>query len=114
MDKGFEYAVSALPAWPAEPAGPAWPAEAAGPRRHSAPLQPLPPLVRRTRWRKTPTTFGPAGRVSLTLALLVPLPLMIVGGLADPFVWGGAGLWGFVIMPWALRDIWKAGQLPTR
>ena len=76
------------------------------------PLETLPPAVRRTRWRKTPTTFGPAGRLSLTLALLVPLPLMLIGGLADPFVWGGAGFWTIVVMPLALRDIWKAGQLP--
>jgi len=75
---------------------------------------PLPPAVRRTRWRKTPTTFGPTGRVLLTLALLLPLPLMIVGGLADPFVWGGAGFWVLVVMPLALRDVWKAGQLPLR
>lgn len=70
----------------------------------------LPPSVRRTRWQKTPTTFGPVGRVLATVGVVVPLVLMIVGGLADPFVWGGAGLWGVVIMPWALRDIWKAGQ----
>jgi hypothetical protein len=22
-------------------------------------------------------------------------------------------VWGFVIMPWGLRDTWKAGQLPA-
>jgi hypothetical protein len=67
--------------------------------------------VKRTRWQKTPTTFGPLGRVSLTVALVVPLALMIVGGLADPFVWGGAGFWGVVVMPWALKDIWKSGLI---
>ena len=91
------WAVSALPA-----------------AAQSVPLNTLPPTVRRTRWRKTPTTFGPAGRVSLTLALLVPLAFMIVGGLADPFVWGGAGFWLVVVMPLSLRDIWKAGQLQAR
>jgi hypothetical protein len=25
----------------------------------------------------------------------------------------GAGIWVLIIMPWALRDIWKAGQLPA-
>jgi hypothetical protein len=24
---------------------------------------------------------------------------------------GGAVLWGFVVMPWGLRDLWRAGQL---
>jgi len=52
------------------------------------------------------------GRTVATLALLVPLAFMVVGGLADPFVWGGAGFWAAVVMPLALRDIWKAGQLP--
>jgi hypothetical protein len=93
---GFDYAVSALPA------------------TQTVPLATLPPRVRRTRWGKTPTTFGPLGRVLLTLALLVPLPLMIIGGLADPFVWGGAGFWLVVVMPLSLRDIWKAGLLQVR
>lgn len=96
MEDRFEWAVAAVPV------------------SRTLPLETLPPAVRRTRWRKTPTTFGPTGRVLLSLALLVPLPLMIVGGLADPFVWGGAGFWAFVVMPLALRDIWKAGQLPLR
>jgi hypothetical protein len=87
-------------------------AMSAAPVSRTMPLETLPPSVRRTRWRKTPTTFGPTGRLSLTLALLVPLPLMLIGGLADPFVWGGAGFWAVVVMPLALRDIWKAGQLP--
>ena len=46
-----------------------------------------------------------------TAALLVPLAFMVVGGLADPFIWGGAGFWVAVVMPLALRDIWKAGLL---
>ena|SRR3954469_13254778 len=69
------------------------------------------PLTRATRWGKTPTTFGPLGRLVATFALLVPLALMVVGGMADPFVWGGAGVWLLVVMPWALRDIWKAGRV---
>ena len=59
-------------------------------------------------------TFGPVGRLSATLALVIPLAFMVVGGLADPFVWGGAGFWVLVVMPLALRDVWKAGQLPVR
>ena len=100
MTDQFEWAVSALPA-------------EVGRGVRTTPLEALPPTVRRTRWRKTPTTFGPTGRTLSTLGLFIPLPLMIVGGLADPFVWGGAGFWAIVVMPWALRDIWKAGQLPV-
>jgi len=95
VEDGFEWSVSARPA------------------TRAVPLEALPTPLRRTRWGTTATTFGPVGRLSLTFALLVPLPLMVIGGLADPFVWGGAGLWLFVVMPWALRDIWKAGQPPV-
>lgn len=69
-------------------------------------------LVRRTRWAKTATTFGPAGRLVATIAVLVPLVLMIAGGFADPFSWAGAGIWGVIIVPWALRDIWRQGLVP--
>lgn len=68
----------------------------------------------KTRWRKTPTTFGPVGRVLCTTFLVVMLAVLIVGtvvsGGLDII---GLGIWGFVIMPWALRDIWKAGSLPS-
>jgi hypothetical protein len=70
-------------------------------------------VMRTTRWGKTDTTFGPLGRVIATVALLVPLAVMAVGGLADPFVWGGAAVWGAVIMPWGLRDVWKAGKVAS-
>lgn len=72
-----------------------------------------PPPARHSRWAKTPTTFGPAGRIVATLLLLVPLAVMIVGGIADPFVWGGAGAYLVIIVPWGLRDIWKAGIVPV-
>jgi hypothetical protein len=71
------------------------------------------PVMRRTRWAKTDTTFGPIGRVVATVGLVVPLGVMIVGGVTDPFVWGGAAVWGAVIMPWGLRDVWKAGQVAS-
>jgi hypothetical protein len=81
--------------------------------RKEAAARPALPMIR-TRWRKTPTTFGPMGRLLCTFGLFVPVPLLIVGVV----VTGGleiigAGIWILVIMPWALRDIWKAGQLPA-
>lgn len=71
-----------------------------------------PTLGRPTRWRKTPTTFGPAGRILATLGLLVPLVFMVVGGLVFMAAWAGAVLWLAVVMPRGLRDIWRAGRLP--
>jgi hypothetical protein len=77
-------------------------------------LDDLPAPVRRTRWRKTQTTFGPIGRIVCTVGLVVPFVIMVVGGIvADPFALGGAFIWGGIITPWALRDIWRAGQLPS-
>jgi hypothetical protein len=81
--------------------------------RQQVAARPATPMIK-TRWRKTPTTFGPVGRVVFTFLLFVPVPLLIVGVV----VTGGleiigAGIWILVIMPWALRDIWKAGQLPA-
>jgi hypothetical protein len=72
-----------------------------------------PPMVK-TRWRKTTTTYGPVGRISWTLFLLVVLAFFVFGSI----VTGGLGLaglgaWAFVIMPMALRSIWKAGKLPA-
>jgi hypothetical protein len=72
----------------------------------------LPPTVRRSRWRKTQTTFGPVGRVLWTFALIVPVPLFILAGVVgDLFAFGVAGIWGFVIMPMGLRAVWRAGQV---
>jgi hypothetical protein len=67
----------------------------------------------RTRWHKTPTTFGPVGRVLCTFLLFVPLPLFIIGTVVAGVGIIGLGIWVLLIMPWALRDIWKAGQLPA-
>jgi hypothetical protein len=73
------------------------------------------PTVVKTRWRKTATTFGPLGRVLATIGLVLPfICFVLVGVLTGGFTIAGAVIWGFVIMPWGLRDTWKAGQLPGR
>jgi hypothetical protein len=97
---------AAVAAAPAQPVSPTWQGAVTPPPRVER-------AMRTTRWAKTDTTFGPAGRLISTVALLVPLAVMIVGGLADPFVWGGAAVWGAVIMPWGLRDVWKAGRVAS-
>jgi hypothetical protein len=81
----------------------------------TAQAQTAPPAAVKTRWRKTGTTFGPLGRVLATVALVVPFGLFVaLGILTGGFTIAGAVIWGFVIMPWGLRDTWKAGQLPQR
>lgn len=87
----------------------------AGPGRPVTAPDALPPPVVRTRWRKTPTTFGPVGRLLSTLGLVLPfLFLVVTGVIGDPFTLGGAVIWGVILMPWGLRDVWRAGTLPAR
>jgi hypothetical protein len=115
-------------------AGAAWCSQCYLPRSTSAPAAPTttgtepsimsgtwhqagmraPTEMVQTRWKKTPTTFGPVGRVFWSVSLVIPLPPMIIGSAVGiiPCVIG-AGIWLFIIMPWALRDIWKAGFLPA-
>ncbi len=62
--------------------------------------------VRGSRWGRSDVTFGPAGRVVATVVVLLPMVWFAtsVGGVV------GLVLYGFVLLPWALRDIWR----PTR
>jgi hypothetical protein len=60
-----------------------------------------------SRWKSGSMTFGPAGRVILTICVFLPYPLFL---LAFPFGLVGAGIWTLIIVPRALRDIWA----PTR
>jgi len=71
-------------------------------------------VMRTTRWGKTQTTFGPVGRVIATLATLLPLTVMVVGGFVDPLAWGGALVYLVAIVPQAMRHTWQAGRLPVR
>lgn len=74
----------------------------------------LPPQVIRSRWRKTKTTFGPVGRIIATVGLILPfIFFVVIGILTGGFTIFGAVIWGFIIMPWGLRDVWKAGQVST-
>jgi len=66
------------------------------------------PLMSYSRWKKTDGTFGPAGRIIATVLLVVPLPVLALG-VATGIGIIGAGLYVIIVMPWALRDIWKRG-----
>jgi hypothetical protein len=79
-----------------------------------APVATLTAPVQKTRWRKTPTTFGPVGRILATTGFVVPFILFVILGIATGgFLIDGAALWGIFILPLGLRDVWKAGQIPT-
>jgi hypothetical protein len=59
-----------------------------------------------SRWKKSDGTFGPTGRIVATFLLLLPLTLA-AAAIATGIGMVGGGIYIFVIMPWALRDIWK-------
>jgi hypothetical protein len=94
----------------------ACPALVGSPSRASAPPPAAPDttaLMAYSRWRKSTGTFGPAGRVVATLLLLVPLPVFVMAASVGIGLIGG-GIYVLVVMPWALRDIWKQAAIPIQ
>jgi hypothetical protein len=65
--------------------------------------------MKHSRWAKSPTTFGPVGRIVATVLVCLPVWwfLFYTGG----FGMVGLLLWVLVVLPWALRDIWR--RVPT-
>ena len=60
--------------------------------------------VRYSRWANSETTMGPFGRVATSIALLLPFWLFFQAGVMGIV---GLALWVVVVMPMALRSIWK-------
>ena len=59
-----------------------------------------------SRWRKGPNTFGPVGRVSWTVGLLVLDALSVFSG--DPIAMGGCIL---IATPLVARSVWARGRI---
>jgi hypothetical protein len=79
----------------------------------AVPTKTAAPATIKTRWRKTPTTFGPLGRILATIGLVVPeIFFVAIGILTGGFTLAGAVIWGGIIMPWGLKDTWRAGTMP--
>jgi hypothetical protein len=58
------------------------------------------------RFAKTEASFGLTGRIICTILLLIPLTVFIY--LATQLIGiGGIVIYGGIICPWALRDLWK-------
>jgi hypothetical protein len=56
-----------------------------------------------TRWKKSQTSFGPVGRIVITVLVLIPVPFAIaIAVMAFP----GAALY-LIVPPWVLRDTWR-------
>jgi hypothetical protein len=64
-------------------------------------------------------SFGPVGRVLWTVIAALPLAGCLLGLVRQPGPRGGAlwivglAVWAVLVMPWLLRDIWKAVWLPV-
>jgi hypothetical protein len=90
---------------PAAPAGPVVAPVAAHTGGPASPTH----LVQRTRYGHSEMTFGMTGRIVMTILLLLPLGLFaltITMGIGIL----GMGIWGFVVIPWGLRDIWRSSH----
>ena len=77
-----------------ESAGRPQPAERLTPTHHQ----------RYSRWQRSEITFGPLGRVVITVALLAPVWF---GIFYSAFFLVFAALWAFFIIPLAYRDVWR-------
>lgn len=67
--------------------------------------------MRYSRWAGSAVSFGPVGRIVTTVLLCLPVPVFVFGMGADPYGLVGLGIWVLVVMPWALRDVWR--RVPT-
>lgn len=59
-----------------------------------------------SRWRKTDTTFGPAGRLCWTVGVVLAAGFFVFSG--SPFAIGG---WCLIAGPMILRSVWRPGRV---
>ena len=67
------------------------------------------PAAPSRRFAKTDTSFGLTGRIIMTVLLLIPLAWFIYL-LQWLIAAGGLVIYGFVILPIALRDVWRPAR----
>lgn len=66
---------------------------------------------RRSRWIGSDVTFGPVGRIVVSLLMLVPLWWFMTYGSFGAVAF--LPIWLLKILPWAVRDIWRPVKLPA-
>ncbi len=81
-------------------------AQAAAPPHRHLPTATLPQPVTYSRWRKGPTSFGPVGRVSWTVGVLLVAGLCVFS--QDWFAIGG---WCLIGAPLVLRSVWAKARI---
>jgi len=90
----------------------------AGHRRSVVAKRPdeVPPRVpvrgryRQSRWAATEVSFGPVGRIVVSMAMFLPTAWISTLGLVPALV--SAPVYLGVAVPWALRDIWRPVRVP--
>jgi 4-hydroxybenzoate polyprenyltransferase len=62
-----------------------------------------------SRTKRTQITFGPVGRIVATTLIVGPAVVMALlpGGAG----WAGAAIWGVLVVPIGLRDVWRRGRV---
>jgi hypothetical protein len=76
------------------------------------PIQAPPTRFTTSRWKKSASTFGPIGRVVATVLLLMPVPVLILT-LAIGIGIAGMVAYCGVLLPMALREVWKQVRFPV-
>ena len=67
-----------------------------------------PPTPVYSRWRSGPTSFGIVGRSVVSVLMLIPLWWFWE---TQMFAWPGVVIWVVIVMPWALRDLWRRSRV---
>ena len=66
---------------------------------------------RRSRWAGSAVSFGPVGRIVVSLLMLAPVWYFLSYAPFGAIVF--VPIWLVKILPWALRDIWRPVKLPA-
>lgn len=94
-------------------------------QRTHAPERRLHSMMEQSRWRRGSTTFGPAGRIIITVLLVLPVAFVwwVIDGAVGPvwatcFTLGVCGAW-VVLARVVLKDVWSmdrvdASKMPLR
>lgn len=88
-------------------------------QRTHAPERRLHSEMAQSRWRRGATTFGPAGRITITIVLILPVAFVwwVINGATGPvmataFTLGLCGAW-VVVSHTILKDVWGRDRVDT-
>ncbi len=62
-----------------------------------------------SRWQSSATTFGPVGRIVVSLVMVATGAGIVMLGMAAPIA---IFMWWFVVMPKVMFDVWRPARRP--